>query len=62
MHDKNIAAAVMFGRGHIETGVILQPAADIAPPADDEKKQEEYINLIWCGVILICHSVPKLTR
>ena len=46
MHDEHIAAAVMFGRHHMETGVLIQPAAGYVV-ADDAKARAAFIDLIW---------------
>ena len=46
MHDPNILAVVMFGRGRLQNGVLVQPKQPFAP--EDEDKLAEFRNKIWC--------------
>ncbi len=65
LHDKNIAAALLFGRNHIEVGVLINPASNISIPPGDKEKEAEYIDSIWCvslavavgTVLIICRPV-----
>ena len=47
VHDKRIQSAIMFGRGHIEPGVLIQPADNYIVLDGNVKKREEFIDLIW---------------
>lgn len=44
----------MFGRHHIEPGVIIAPSADVDHSPGDEKKVKEFIQLIWYAITLVC--------
>ncbi|OSC97580.1 acetyl-CoA synthetase-like protein [Trametes coccinea BRFM310] len=48
--DPHIVVAVMFGRHRIQPGVLIQPTPDHQIPAGDEKKAEQFKNLIWQSV------------
>ncbi|KAI9059896.1 acetyl-CoA synthetase-like protein [Trametes sanguinea] len=45
--DPRIVVAVMFGRHRILPGVLIEPTPDYQVPAGDEKKAEEFKELIW---------------
>ncbi|KAF7797380.1 hypothetical protein EIP86_008575 [Pleurotus ostreatoroseus] len=47
LQDKNIAAALLFGRGHYEIGVLINPSNGVSIPENDEVKRAEYIASIW---------------
>ena len=58
MQDPNILAVVMFGRGRLQNGVLVQPKQPFDP--EDEDKLAEFRNKIWyvpsyaacCGVLM----------
>ncbi|KAI0314061.1 acetyl-CoA synthetase-like protein [Amylostereum chailletii] len=60
--DKHIASAIMFGRDHIETGVLVEPAAGIAVPPGDSKKLDEFKDLIWPTVEQVNAKAPAYAR
>lgn len=45
--DPHVSGAVMFGRGRVQNGVIVQPKAEYALDPTDETKVAEFRNLIW---------------
>ena len=45
LQDPNIHAAIIFGRGRLQNGVIVQPKEPFDP--SDEAKLEEFRNKIW---------------
>ena len=47
MHDERIAAAIMFGRHHMETGVLIQPSPSSIVQVDDAQARAEFIDRIW---------------
>lgn len=61
-HDKHIAAAIMFGRHHIEPGVLIAPAADVSVPAGDAEKLKEFVELIWPTVEQANARAPEYAR
>ena len=47
IYDKRIQSAIMFGRDHIEPGVLIQPAADYILTEGNAEKRRDFIELIW---------------
>lgn len=47
VQDPHVAAAIMFGRGQIQNGVLVHPAPAYEFDATNEKKLIEFRNLIW---------------
>ena len=47
LQEKNIAAALLFGRGHYEVGDLISPSNGISIPENNEEKRAEYIDSIW---------------
>lgn len=45
--DPHIQAAVMFGRGKFNAGVIIDPRASFAFDPADQEKLVEFRNKIW---------------
>ena len=45
--DPHIKCAVMFGRGRFNTGVVVEPRPEDAFDPSDEKKLNEFRELIW---------------
>ena len=45
--DPHVKSCVMFGRGKLQNGVLIQPAEDFVFDPKDVKKLEQYRNLIW---------------
>ena len=48
MKDPRIRAAVMFGHGKFNAGVIIDPAPDFQFDCSDRGKFAEFRNLVWC--------------
>lgn len=46
LQDPLVHAAIIFGRGRFQNGVIVQPKQPFEP--NDEAKLEEFRNAIWC--------------
>ena len=49
MQDSRIRAAVVFGSGHTQNGVIIEPAERVEFVAEDELEKTQFIELIWCA-------------
>lgn len=45
--DPHVKSCVMFGRGKLQNGVLIQPAEVLVFDPTDIKKLEQYRNLIW---------------
>lgn len=50
MKDPRIRAAVMFGQGKFNAGVIIDPIPEFQFDSCDKQKFAEFRNLIWFGV------------
>ena len=48
VQDPHIRAAVIFGRGRPQNGVIIEPAPKFKFDVDDEVAWEMFIEMIWC--------------
>ena len=42
--NENVGGVVMFGKNHIEPGVLVEPAAGAA-----SRSADAFIDLIWCA-------------
>jgi len=49
MKDPRIRAAVMFGQGKFNAGVIIDPIPEFQFDPCDKHKFAEFRNLIWSG-------------
>ena len=49
MQDSRIRAAVVFGSGHTQNGVIIEPAERAEFVAEDELEKTQFIEFIWCA-------------
>src|SRR5579872_5767702 len=49
--DPRIRAAVMFGQGKFNAGVIIEPVAEFQFDCGDVQKLAEFRNLIWYVVL-----------
>lgn len=47
VQDPHVAAAIMFGRGQIQNGVLVLPTPEYAFDPTNEEKLVEFRNLIW---------------
>ena len=54
--DPRIRAAVMFGQGKFNTGVIIDPAPEFLFDCYDRQKFAEFRNLIWYVTLGSCAS------
>ena len=46
-HDSHVKAAVMFGRGRFNAGVIIDPTPEYAFDPADTEKLAAFRNAIW---------------
>ncbi|KAI8989661.1 acetyl-CoA synthetase-like protein [Trametes punicea] len=60
LQDPNIAAAIIFGRGRFQNGVLIQPQEQFDP--DDEAKLAEFRTKIWSTVERANASAPSHSR
>ncbi|KAI0659473.1 acetyl-CoA synthetase-like protein [Cubamyces menziesii] len=60
LQDPNIHAAIIFGRGRLQNGVIVQPKEPFDP--SDEAKLEEFRNKIWPTVERVNNFAPSHSR
>ena len=49
MKDPRIRAAVMFGQGRFNAGVIIDPIPEFQFDCCDKRKFADFRNLIWSG-------------
>ena len=60
MQDPLIRAAVIFGRGRTQNGVIIEPAAGFKFDVEDVLERERFIESIWYVPLILvlssCHS------
>lgn len=47
MKDSHVRAAVMFGQGKFNAGVIIDPTPEFQFDCHDTRKLAEFRNLIW---------------
>ena len=45
--DPHVKSSVMFGRGRLQNGVLVEPTEDYAFDPTDVKKLEAFRNQIW---------------
>ena len=45
--DPHVAAALIFGRGRPQAGILVEPASDYAFNPVDELKLTEFRNTLW---------------
>lgn len=45
LRDPNVTAAIMFGRGRFQNGVLIQPSESFDPT--DQDKLADFRNKIW---------------
>ncbi|EMD35545.1 hypothetical protein CERSUDRAFT_106870 [Gelatoporia subvermispora B] len=60
LKDANIAAAIMFGRGRFQNGVLVQPKEEVNPT--DEKQLAAFRNKIWPTVEQMNEYAPQHSR
>lgn len=62
--DPHVQAAVMFGRGRFNAGVLIDPKPTFKFDPTDTEKLAEFRNAIWYVVTVMCHihraSLEKL--
>ena len=46
--DLHVAAAVVFGRGRLQAGILVEPTPECAFHPVDEVKLAEFRNALWC--------------
>ncbi|KAH9932151.1 hypothetical protein B0H21DRAFT_699704 [Amylocystis lapponica] len=57
-----VAGAVMFGRGRLQPGILIEPAPEHSIPAGDENALIGFRNLIWPTVEEANHPAPAFAR
>ncbi|EPQ51233.1 acetyl-CoA synthetase-like protein [Gloeophyllum trabeum ATCC 11539] len=60
--DPNVRAAVIFGRGRTQNGVIIEPANDTAVDYTDEAALSHFRNLIWPSIERANEFAPQHSR
>ncbi|OBZ74288.1 L-aminoadipate-semialdehyde dehydrogenase large subunit [Grifola frondosa] len=60
LQDPHIVAALMFGRGRFQNGVLIQPKEPFDPK--DERRVEEFRNTIWPSIEKANHYAPSHSR
>ncbi|OCH89652.1 acetyl-CoA synthetase-like protein [Obba rivulosa] len=60
LKDPHIAAAIIFGRGRFQNGVLIQPREHVDP--QDEKQLAEFRNKIWPTVEKMNEYAPQHSR
>lgn len=60
--DPRVQAAVMFGRGRFQNGVIVQPKVDYVFDPSDEAELVEFRNTIWSTVERMNEYAPQHSR
>lgn len=60
LQNKDIAVAIMFGRGRFQNGVLIQPVIPFDPA--DEEKMVAFRNLIWPTVEKVNAFAPAHSR
>ncbi|KAK0453913.1 hypothetical protein EV421DRAFT_2007167 [Armillaria borealis] len=61
-HDLHVLAAVMFGRGKYQVGVLVEPGPQFSFDPVDEIKLAEFRNLIWPTVKKMNQFAPQHSR
>ncbi|KAI0050783.1 acetyl-CoA synthetase-like protein [Auriscalpium vulgare] len=62
VQDPHVSAALMFGRGRLQNGILVQPKLDIAFDPEDQQKLAEFRNLIWPTVEKLNEYAPAHSR
>ncbi|KAI0060400.1 acetyl-CoA synthetase-like protein [Artomyces pyxidatus] len=62
VRDPHIAAAVMFGRGRFQNGVLIEPEKEFAFDPVDEQRLGEFRNKIWGTVERLNQYAPTHSR
>ncbi|PBK96038.1 acetyl-CoA synthetase-like protein [Armillaria gallica] len=60
--DPHVSAAVMFGRGQFQAGVLVEPKPQFALDPGDETKVANFRNLIWPTVERMNEFAPQHSR
>ncbi|KAI9058630.1 acetyl-CoA synthetase-like protein [Trametes sanguinea] len=60
LQDPHVHAAIIFGQGRVQNGVIIQPKEPFDP--SDEKKLEEFRNKIWPTIERVNNFAPSHSR
>ncbi|TFK84744.1 acetyl-CoA synthetase-like protein [Polyporus arcularius HHB13444] len=60
MQDPHVLAVVMFGRGRLQNGVLIQPKEPFDP--EDEGKLAAFRNKIWPTIEKVNHYAPAHSR
>ncbi|KAK0461857.1 acetyl-CoA synthetase-like protein [Desarmillaria tabescens] len=60
--DPHVSAAIMFGRGKYQVGILVEPAPQFSFDPVDENKLAEFRNLIWPTVIKVNQFAPQHSR
>ncbi|KAK0480581.1 hypothetical protein IW261DRAFT_1473414 [Armillaria novae-zelandiae] len=60
--DPHVSAAVMFGRGYFQAGVLVEPKPQFALDPADETKLANFRNLIWPTVKRMNEFAPQHSR
>jgi len=50
--SRYVTGVCMFGRGHNQTGVLVEPRPEFAVDVKDEKQVAAFRNLIWLALCL----------
>jgi hypothetical protein len=59
MKDPRIRAAVVFGQGKFNAGVIIDPTPEFQFDYSDRQKFAEFRNLIWFGASAKQHGLAN---
>ncbi|KAI0050801.1 acetyl-CoA synthetase-like protein [Auriscalpium vulgare] len=62
VRDPHIAAAIMFGQGRLQNGVLIEPAAAFSFDPDEPGRLAEFRNLIWPTVERVNKYAPAHSR
>ncbi|TBU40122.1 hypothetical protein BD309DRAFT_1082947 [Dichomitus squalens] len=60
--DPNVASAVMFGRNHVDVGVLVEPAAGVEVPLDNKQKLAQFKDAIWPTIELVNSRSPQYAQ
>ncbi|KAI0743082.1 acetyl-CoA synthetase-like protein [Daedaleopsis nitida] len=60
LEDPSIHCAIMFGRGRLQNGVLIQPVESFDP--EDELRLAEFRNKIWPTIEKVNHFAPAHSR
>ena len=48
IHDPHVQSAIMFGRGRLQTGILIEPRKECSVDVNDLHALENFKNTIWC--------------